>query len=81
MQCVEFESRLNDLSRRASSLRVSTRPCRSRPSCAGCCELLSAHESLLEGVAAMPVARLRDAQRHGTGTSRGGGRYGGGWCP
>lgn len=63
MQCVEFETRLNDLldDRLAPSVDIGL--VEHAQSCARCCELLAAHEALLEGAAAMPVARLGEAER------------------
>jgi hypothetical protein len=63
MQCVEFETRLNNLldERRAPSVDIGL--VEHAQSCARCCELLAAHEALLEGVMAMPVARLAEAER------------------
>ena len=63
MKCVEFENRLNDLldERVAPSFDIGL--VEHAQSCARCCELLAAHEALLEGVAAMPVARLAEADR------------------
>jgi hypothetical protein len=63
MQCVEFENRLNDSvdERVAPSFDIGL--VEHAQSCARCCELLAAHEALLEGIAAMPVGRLAEADR------------------
>jgi hypothetical protein len=63
MQCVEFENRLNDLLDERFALSVDIGLVEHAQGCARCCELLAAHEALLEGVAAMPVARLGEADR------------------
>jgi hypothetical protein len=63
MQCVEFETRLNDLLDRRVAPSVDTDLVDHAQRCARCSELLAAHEALLEGVAAMPVTRLAEAER------------------
>jgi hypothetical protein len=66
MKCVEFETRLNDLlDERALPIapNVDGRLLDHAQNCARCSDLLSAHEALLEGVAAMPVARLSEVER------------------
>jgi hypothetical protein len=63
MQCVEFETRLNDLLDERAAPSVDIGLAEHAQSCARCCELLAAHEALLEGVAAMPVARLDEVER------------------
>ncbi|MEX2027569.1 MAG: hypothetical protein WEH44_09710, partial [Pirellulaceae bacterium] len=64
MQCVEFETRLNDRLDERLSLSVDTRLVDHAQNCAGCSELLAAHEVLLEGVQALPTVGLRDGERH-----------------
>jgi hypothetical protein len=63
MQCVEFESRLNDLLDERLSPSMDSGLVEHVQSCACCSELLAAHELLLEGVQALPAARLSDAER------------------
>jgi hypothetical protein len=66
MKCVEFETRLNDLlDERVAPVapNVDGRLLDHAQNCARCSDLLSAHEALLEGVAAMPAARLSEVER------------------
>ena len=63
MQCVEFETQLNDRLDERLSPFVDNRLVDHAQNCPGCSELLAAHEVLLEGVQALPMARLGDAER------------------
>jgi hypothetical protein len=63
MQCVEFEIRLNDILDKRLAPGFDLGIVQHAQSCATCSELLSAHESLLEGIAALPVPRLDDTGR------------------
>jgi hypothetical protein len=63
MQCVEFESRLNDLLDERLSPSVDNGLAEHAQNCPGCSELLAAHELLLEGVQALPTVRLCDAEQ------------------
>src|SRR5688572_6168558 len=58
MQCVEFETRLNDLLDERHSPSIDTLLNEHADHCASCADLLSHHESLLEGVQALPKVRL-----------------------
>jgi hypothetical protein len=60
MQCVEFETRLNDILDKRLAPSFDLGIVEHAQSCASCSELLAAHESLLEGIAALPVPRLDD---------------------
>ena len=63
MQCAEFETRLNDLLDERLSPSVDSCLVEHAQSCACCSELLFTHELLLEGVQALPAARLSDVER------------------
>ncbi len=63
MKCVEFESRLNDLLDERRSPGRDRGLSQHAELCAGCADLLAAHETLLEGVAALPAVRLRPAEQ------------------
>jgi hypothetical protein len=63
MQCVEFETRLSDLLDERALPSFDLGLVEHAQSCARCSELLGAHEALLEGVAAMPAARLDEVER------------------
>ncbi|MEX2142712.1 MAG: hypothetical protein WD894_25885 [Pirellulales bacterium] len=63
MQCVEFESRLNDLLDDRLAPSVDHGLFEHAQNCPGCFELLAAHEVLLEGVQALPAVRLCDAEQ------------------
>ena len=63
MQCVEFETRLNDVLDKRLAPSFDLGIVEHAQSCASCSELLWAHESLLEGIAALPAPRLDDTGR------------------
>jgi hypothetical protein len=63
MQCVEFESRLNDLLDERLLPGVDRSLAEHAQSCPGCCELLAAHELLLEGIQALPTVHFGDSAR------------------
>jgi hypothetical protein len=58
MQCVEFETRLNDLLDERHAPSLDTLLNEHADHCASCADLLSHHETLLEGVEALPKVRL-----------------------
>jgi hypothetical protein len=58
MQCVEFETRLNDLLDDRHSPSLDTLLNEHADHCSSCAELLACHESLLEGLQALPKVRL-----------------------
>ena len=64
MQCVEFESRLNDLLDERVSPGVDDHLLEHAQGCPICSELLAAHELLLEGVQGLPTMQLCDGELH-----------------
>jgi hypothetical protein len=63
MQCVEFETRLNDLLDERLLPAGDAALVEHARDCAVCSELLAAHDVLLEGVQALPAIWLGDAAR------------------
>jgi hypothetical protein len=63
LKCVEFESRLNDLLDERRSPGRDRGLSQHAEHCAGCADLLAAHDVLLDGVAALPAVRLRQAEQ------------------
>jgi hypothetical protein len=63
MQCIEFETRLNDLLDERRSPSIDRILAEHADSCASCAELLASHESLLEGLQGSPKVRLSADER------------------